>query len=67
MREPTCITSTMVKTAVIAISTISVTAMPMIFRLIDSVIKIISRSLRCCQAYRRCVPASHPAAALDAP
>ncbi len=40
MRVPTCITSTTVKTAVIAISAISATAIPMIFRLIDNLIMI---------------------------
>src|SRR6185295_12210442 len=43
MRAPTCITSTMVRTAVIAITTIRVTAMPMIFRRIDS--RITANSL----------------------
>ena len=41
MRAPTCITSTTVMTEVTAINTISATAIPMIFRLIDS--RIIAR------------------------
>jgi hypothetical protein len=40
-RSPTCITKTRVKAAVMTIKTISVTAIPIILRLIDNLIMVV--------------------------